>query len=246
MKQLLIKRNIVLLAVVAAAFAVTAPLGLQHVSARDGADDMVAQTAQPTTDDSPEDETGDDAPRLVRTRVLELEDKAKTEVEKRREGRKELAEDKRKLVCENRQAAIENKLAAFNQAADKHLAKLDGVFVKLQDYQKVSNVPVANFDELVAAATEKQTAAKEAVDALKLIAVDVDCSNPDTVVKLSTVREAAKVTRTALHDYRMALKDIVVALAQAKDGGEDDSDGAATENTDSTDTTDNTSTEGAN
>jgi uncharacterized protein (DUF1330 family) len=151
------------------------------------------------------------------------------EQEKQRKGAKVLSEEKRKLVCENRQNTINNKLVAFNQAADKHLTKLNETFAKVQAYQAAHNLSVANYAELVTTATEKQQAATTAVAALKTVAVNVDCTNPETVVKLATVRDAAKTARTALHDYRMAIKAIVVALAQAQDGASSDDASSSTD-----------------
>ncbi len=241
MKQLLIKRNIVLLAVVAAAFAVTAPFGLQHVSARDGADDTVTQmTTTPQTETEKPDDSVTNKTELER-HVSDLKIAGQREVERERQkkNRETMKEEKRKLVCENKQNAINHKLAAFTQAADRHLARLDDTFAKVQVYQTANNLPVANYDELVAAATDKKQAAVDAVAVLKVVAVGVDCADPTTVLKLSTVREAAKAAKQALHEYRMAIKEIVVALVQAKDdsAGDDNS-------TEGADTSTSTSTEG--
>lgn len=210
--------------------AVFAVAAMQPVSARQGADDTtMSQTESDQENEAgPEAQSGvaDDSSRRkqVDLRLNQLREDAKKELEKKRDGRNEMAEEKRKLVCENKQKAIENKLAAFNQAADKHLAKLNDVYTRIQAYKTAENLQPANYDDLVAAATAKQEAATAAVAALKEVAVGVDCSDPETVVKLSAVREAAKATRTALHDYRKALKDIVVALAQSKDDAENGDD----------------------
>ncbi|QQS69559.1 hypothetical protein IPP75_00190 [Candidatus Saccharibacteria bacterium] len=219
----------------------------QPASARQGEDDTtVAQESTEQEDTAgPEAQSGlaDDSNRReeVKLRVNQLREDAKKDLEKKRDGRKEMADEKRKLVCKNKQKAIENKLAAFNQAADKHLAKLDDVYKRIQAYKAAENLQPANYDDLVAAATAKQEAATAAVAALKELAVGVDCSDPETVVKLSEVREAAKATRTALHDYRKALKDIVVALAQSKDDAENGDETTSDSGIDSTsDTTEGT------
>ena len=219
----------------------------QPASARQGEDDTtVAQESTEQEDTAgPEAQSGlaDDSNRRegVKLRVNQLREDAKKDLEKKRDGRKEMAEEKRKLVCENKQKAIENKLAAFNQAADKHLAKLDDVYKRIQAYKAAENLQPANYDDLIVAATAKQEAATAAVAALKEVAVGVDCSDPETVVKLSAVREAAKATRTALHEYRKALKDIVVALAQSKDDAENGDETTSDSGTDSTsDTTEGT------
>ncbi|QQS19712.1 hypothetical protein IPL85_05610 [Candidatus Saccharibacteria bacterium] len=251
----MIKRSIAInnlaLALFAASFLAVVALNVKSASARQGSDDVSRQATQQSNTEL-NDEAEDETTTPAKTRVAELKNKAKQEIEKEREGRKTLAEDKRKLVCENRQKAIENKLVAFNQAADKHLVRLNGVFDKVQAYKGAENINPDGWAELVSAAEAKKTAATDAVAALKLVAVAVDCTDPDTVVKLSEVREAAKSTRTELHDYRKALKDMVVALAQAKDdvSGNDDNagtgDDTAANPTAGENTAAETNTEGTN
>lgn len=227
MQQIVFRKRLVFTLVTCGFAAVAVFATAQPASARRGEDDMVAQTAQ-TQEQESEGETEastDDSRRdQVKNRVSELKDDAKKELDQKKEGREQRTEEKRRLVCENRQKAIENKLSAFNQAADKHLAKLDSVFLKIQSYKTAENLTPSNWVDLVENAESKQEAATVSVAALKEVAVDVDCNDPETVVKLSEVREAATAARTALHDYRKALKDMVVALAQAKDDTSDDTD----------------------
>ena len=78
----------------------------------------------------------------------------------------------------------------------------------------------------------KKQAAADAIATLKEVAVDVDCSDPDTAVTLGAVRDAAQTARKALHEYRMSLKNIVVATAQAdKDGSPEEEKAAETTDT---------------
>ena len=221
----------------------------QPTSARRGEDDTVAQTVaeqetETETESETESESAEDTERseAVESRVNKVRENAKKDLEDRLEGREEMKAEKRQLVCENRQKAIQNKLAAFNDAADKHLSKFNSVYDKIQAYQKAENIQPAGYDALVTAADAKKQAATDAVAALKEVAADVDCANPESVVKLSAVRDAAKETRTALHEYRMALKDLVVAIAQSRgdqDGADDTTNTAdAADTTDTTDTTD--------
>jgi hypothetical protein len=256
LKRLWVKR--LGFALVASSFAALVVLATaQPASARQGEDDVTAQTTTQTqeperhtdqqTESSPEHAaeslTEDNRREQVKTRVSELRENAKKELEHKKQDRTEKTAEKRKLVCENRQNAIQNKLAAYNQAADKHLTKLDGVYTKIKAYKAAENLQPNGWSDLVAAADTKQAAATAAVAALKQVATGVDCNDPETVVKLSAVREAAKSTRSALHEYRMALKTMVVALAQARDAAENTTStgsGAAT----SDDPASNTTTSG--
>lgn len=218
-------------------------IGAQQASARQGSDDTTRTTAPATTTTTTPTSTvkTDDTKPAVSTvnkteverHVQDMHAVAQQEIEKRKQTKasEPLSDTKRKTVCENKQQSINNKLATFTQAADKHLGRLDEAYTKVQSYQAKNNVVLANYDELVATANEKKQTAIDAIAALKTVAVQVDCNQPDAVVKLGTVRDAAKATRSALHDYRMAIKAIVVALAQGKDvsaQGEASSDSATT------------------
>jgi hypothetical protein len=151
----------------------------------------------------------------VRDKVSQLRTEARTEIDEKRKTRETLSADQRIKVCENRKTAINNKLVAYTNAADKYLTKFDSVYVKILAFQKDKNVTVTNIDELTADADTKQKDAAEAIAALKEVAVELDCSDPDTAVTLGTVRDAAQTARKALHEYRISLKNIVVAIAQA-------------------------------
>ena len=217
-------------ALAAVGFLLVLFVAAQPASARSGEDDAVAQTVaeqetETETESETESESAEDTERseTVESRVSEARENAKKDLEDRLDGRAEMKAEKRQFVCENRQKAIQNKLAAFNDAADKHLSKFNSVYDKIQAYQEDENIQPAGYDALVTAANAKKQAATDAVAALKEVAADVDCASPETVVKLGAVRDAAKETRTALHEYRMALKDLVVAMAQSK-GGQDSAD----------------------
>jgi hypothetical protein len=159
--------------------------------------------------------------------VSERRAAAVLKVKSLRESRKSnISTEKRQKVCENHLKAINNKLKAFNQAADKHLNRLKTVFTKVKDYQSAKNFTFFNYDDFVLRATEKQTAATEAVQALKDLGTTIDCSVDDPAASLQTVKSAAADTRTALKDYRKALKQLVVALNQAKSDDSSDDGGA--------------------
>lgn len=217
-------------------------------SARQGNDDNTVAVSTETENESEdtsssEAEDANDDKMSAKDRVEKLRTEAKTEIESKRKNRETLSADKRMKVCENRKKAIENKLNAFNNAADKHLTKLDSIYVKIVAFQEEKQVVVSNIDALKAEADAQKLAATEAVTALKTVAADVDCSDPETAVTLGAVRDAAKATREALHDYRMALKNIVVAIAQAQsDDAETAEDATPEEDTAAT----KPATEGAN
>ena len=125
------------------------------------------------------------------------------------------SKEQRAKTCLQIQKAVNNKLKAFDNHADKYLTRLNTLFTKVQAYQTEHNVTVADYDALVATATQKQTDATVAVDALKSLGTTIDCTSSDPASMLSSVKSGAADARNALKAYRTALKDIVVALVQA-------------------------------
>ena len=175
------------------------------------------QTADTAEAEPAETEVEQESPR-VKSRAAEARAAAKLEIEKQRAARKETkTAAQRKLVCENRKKAINNKLAAFVQATDKHLTRLKDVDAKIRSYQLNNDVSAEGFDALLAAADVKKGAAETAVGALKTVAADVNCDNPETVVALRAVKDTAIDTRRALHEYRTSIKAMVAALVQTEE-----------------------------
>jgi len=188
------------------------------VSAQRGNDDQnnVAVSSETENTEPEQADTLTEDKEAVQKKVQQLRADAKSEIEEKRKNRETLSADKRMKVCENRKKAIDNKLSAFNAGADKHLTKMNSIYDKILAFQEQKQIVVVSIDELTADADAKKLAASEAVGALKTVAVNVDCSDPETTVTLGTVRDAAHTARKALHDYRMSLKNIVVAIAQSQ------------------------------
>lgn len=122
----------------------------------------------------------------------------------------------RQKVCANIQKAVNNKLSAFDNHADSYLTRLNTAYTKLKDYQTTKNLQVANWDALLSAADSKQASATTSVDALKALGTSVDCNSSDPAAMLASVKSGATDTRNSLKDYRTTLKNIIVALGQAK------------------------------
>jgi hypothetical protein len=150
----------------------------------------------------------------VQERVLELKTKAKSNLAERRAGKEARTAERRQHVCEQRKKSISNKITAFAKSADNILTRFDAVYVRVKDFKTDKKVDVTNYDELIAAADAKQTAAAEAVAALKELSADFDCTATDPAQTLAAVKAATVDARTALKEYRTSIKHIVVALAQ--------------------------------
>jgi hypothetical protein len=206
-----------------------APVWAEHGSnstGRSGADDTVASASE--SDDTTADKEGSES----------LRDQAEKLLAAKRENKKEHTQTEKKKSCEAHKTEINKRVNNYATAAQRHLDVFDGIFAKVQAFQTKKQLNVANYDTLVATATTKQVAAQAAVDELKALDVSIDCTQPDPATSLAKVKAATANARTALHEYRLAIKDVVVALKGASTSTTDKS------SSDSTDTTTDTTTGG--
>lgn len=144
-----------------------------------------------------------------------LHDEAQQLLSDRRLKVKEHTEAQRQKACEQRQKSIDKRTANFGAAAQRHLTVFNNVFTKVQAFHDSKGLNVANYDTLVATAKAKQTAAQAAVDALKALDVQIDCTQTDPASTVATIKTAVANARTALQGYRSAIKDVIVALKGA-------------------------------
>lgn len=144
-----------------------------------------------------------------------LHSKAQELLQQKRANSKPKSQEARQKACTIHEDEINKRVDNYAKAAQRHLDVFDKLFTKVQDFYKAKSLNVANYDSLVATATAKQTAAQGAVDTLKALDVDIDCTQPDPAMSVATVKTAVATTRTALQDYRKSIKDVVVALKGA-------------------------------
>lgn len=121
----------------------------------------------------------------------------------------------RQKACEAHQAAINQRVSNYAKAAQTNLDTFNSIFTKVQAFYADKKLDVANYSTLLATAQAQQTAAQQAVDALKSLDVTIDCTQPDPAQTLATVKTAVVAARTALQSYRSSIKDIITALEGA-------------------------------
>ncbi|MDB5166620.1 MAG: hypothetical protein JWM37_692 [Candidatus Saccharibacteria bacterium] len=145
-----------------------------------------------------------------------LEARAKSLLANDRKNGKEHTVAERQKYCKEHQTAITAKITKIGTKAQKHLDSFDATFIKVKAYQTKNQLPVSNYEELVATATAKQAAANAAVGALVSVSGKVDCSSADPATSVATVKAAADDAKAALQAYRSSVKAIVEALLAAQ------------------------------
>lgn len=141
---------------------------------------------------------------------------------KDRQNRKASTVEDRQKACQAHQAEITTREANYAKAAQRHYDTFTSIYGKVLAFQDGKQLSVSNFDDLKAAVDAKQALAQTAVSALKSSDVKVDCTATDPAAFVATLKTAVANARTALQDYRAAIKNMVVALQGASTGNHDD------------------------
>lgn len=168
--------------------------------------------AEPTTDTENQAETestdSSTGPRAeeVKKRRAELELK----IEAIKAENKVRLTDARLKACENHQTQINNIIQKRSQQATNQLAVFTKISDQVQAFVKSKNLTVANYDTLVSAINDKQAAAQAAIDANS--AVKFDCSTASADKPGILPRTTIDAVRTALQDYRTAIKNLIVQV----------------------------------
>jgi DNA anti-recombination protein RmuC len=188
-----------------------APIALAHQGSNSGSgsDELVATTTGTET----ETETEVDQAK-VEDRIKHSKADGQEKLAALREKKQAKTAEQRQKVCEQRKGSINNRVTAYNKAANNKLKQFNTIFERVKKFKTDKALQVSNYDALITAATEKQTAASEAVAALKDLSADIDCTATDPASTVASIKSATIEARTALKEYRKSIKDIVVALAQ--------------------------------
>ena len=126
-------------------------------------------------------------------------------------------ERQRQQACESHQTDINRKLNGLYTKASSQLTSFNNIFTKVQNLQNTEQLNVPNYSTLVANATAAGTTATTAVNALKTVDVNIDCSVPDPGSSLQTVKTALDTARDDLQTYRQNIREVITALENAKD-----------------------------
>jgi hypothetical protein len=146
-----------------------------------------------------------------------LRDQAQQMLETKRQDGKTKSLEVRQQACDAHKAELTTRGSNYAKSAQKHLDVFNGIYDKVLAFQTSKNLTAANFDTLKSTADAKKAAAASAVAALSDPSVTtIDCTAQDPAANVATLKTAVANARTALQDYRKAIKDVIVALQAAK------------------------------
>lgn len=125
--------------------------------------------------------------------------------------------EKTKLrACQERENAIKIRSEKLTQLATVMQEKFDAIAKRAEDYYITKLVPqgktVSNYDALVAYVQTKkdavQTALTNALDGIS----GFNCTDSDPKTMLMQFNEDMRAIKSALHDYRMSVKNLIVGV----------------------------------
>jgi chromosome segregation ATPase len=151
----------------------------------------------------------------VETQVGTLQKEAKDLLTNDRKGHQTQSIANRQKACEARAANINKRVSDYSAAAQRHLDTFTSILTRLQTFYTSKNLNVSTYASLLAAAQAKQSAAQTAVDALKMLDTNINCSQSDPAQTVAAMKQAVDNARTALQAYRTAIKDLIIALQGA-------------------------------
>jgi hypothetical protein len=203
---------------VAFLFAVSVPAFAHEAdgtTSHSGTDDTVA------TSSSTENEGETTSTTTSSSKREELKAARETKIAAAKQKVDDKKAERQERVCENRKKGLtvrSTRIVANSKRIDE---KITDIYKKVDNYKTTNNVTVANYDELTAAVTTAQDNANTAISDLEKVVPTTDCTSTSNTnsTDVAAFKTAAKKTRDSLKAYRMAVKNLLVAVAKAK--GED-------------------------
>lgn len=119
----------------------------------------------------------------------------------------------KKRVCENRSKNIEAIMTRSVKRAENHIKLFSTIAERVQAFYEKKGLNVANYDELVSAIDAAKVAAESAITDMKA-AANFDCDSDDPKGEIEAFKEAHKTVLNELHDYRTAVKNLIVGIRE--------------------------------
>lgn len=136
-------------------------------------------------------------------------------------------EAKRLEFCEKHQDEIEKRSDSLMALVSNMLGKFDAIATKVEDFYKNKVVPsgktVPNYDALVADIASKKVAVSTALNNSQADVAGFTCTGANPKGQITLFRTDMQAVKTALHDYRTAIKNLIVAVRGVVGEGEEGS-----------------------
>lgn len=147
----------------------------------------------------------------------DLQEQAHKLLQEKRQNGKEKSVEARQKACDAHKAELTTRSENYARNGQKHLEVFNKIYDEVVAFQEKKQLSVSNYNDLKAAVDAKKAAATTAVADLSSSDVTIDCTSQDPAANLAVLKTTVANARQALQDYRVAIKNLVVALQTAKD-----------------------------
>lgn len=125
-------------------------------------------------------------------------------------------EDKRLKFCQNHEAEIGKRMSSLIKLVTNMLTKFDAIATRVEDYYNNKVVPsgktVPNYTALVADIATKKAAVQTALTNAENDISSFKCTDDNPKGELKLFRTGMQAVKSALHDYRTSIKNLIVAV----------------------------------
>jgi len=132
---------------------------------------------------------------------------------------KEKLDERRKKICENRSEKIIKRSTQLSKRAEKQLNKFTEIANRVDNFYLNKLVPkgvtVSNYESLKSDIEARKQEVKDAIEAAKEAAKNFDCAGDNPKGQLETYRLEMKDAIAALKDFRISIKNFIVAIRTA-------------------------------
>ena len=125
--------------------------------------------------------------------------------------------DAKKLkVCQTKEKVIKNRLDSLTRLVTNQEAKFDRIATRVENFYTTKVLPtgktVSNYDALVADIDAKKATVDSALASAKTNADSFSCDSDDPKGALTQVRRDIQAVKSALHDFRKSVRNLIVAV----------------------------------
>jgi hypothetical protein len=210
-------------------------------SGRSGGVDDNTRNRGGSSSSSPSDDSSHEVERLRSeaerhsSDALERVEKAKSEAKKRSDdaqssSAKKLDDNKLK-VCKNREKSIDSLMSRIGDRGTRHIALVDTISARIQQYVTTKQLTVTNYDALLASVASAKATAQSANATVKAAQPSFNCDGTDPAGAADSFKALTKGRDDAVKAYRDSVKALLVAVKAAQKAAVQPTPPAATSTT---------------
>ncbi|HEX7483927.1 MAG TPA: hypothetical protein VF281_02115 [Candidatus Saccharimonadales bacterium] len=177
--------------------------------------DMSKTDQSTSTTNMGEQSAAAEARRAAEQTAKERHAAARQSIKERQASAKERLDGAKLKACENRQVNINNRSIKITERATKHLAVFDKIAERVNTFYTNKGKTFDTYDLLISEVDAKRSIAQATIDNLSNLKATFDCNEAEPKLAIEAFKTALHEAQSALKEYRMAIKDLIVGVKSA-------------------------------